>query len=201
MTDTSNQRDYARLHERAAAAMAGGLGAAGARARMSAMADLIWEELAPTGVSWCGFYLDADAAERVLGAESLGADDELILGPRRDKPACSPIGMHGACGQTYLAGRAMVVRDVRDLGENYVACDPRDLAEVVLPLFEPVDDDNNKESDGSPRPEPRHRCYGVLDLDSFDVGAFTDHDARELQRLLETFGLTVAQVRAPSACE
>jgi putative methionine-R-sulfoxide reductase with GAF domain len=200
MTNSSNQRDYARLHERAAAAMAGGLGAAGARARMSAMADLIWEELAPTGVSWCGFYLDADAAERLLGAELRSADDELILGPRRDKPACSPIGMHGACGQTYLAGRAKVVRDVRDLGENYVACDPRDQSEVVLPLFEMVDEGNDGD-DGGGGAAPRRRCYGVLDLDSFDVGAFTDHDARELQRLLETFGLTVAQVRAPSACE
>jgi putative methionine-R-sulfoxide reductase with GAF domain len=69
----------------------------------------------------------------------------------------------------------MVVRDVADLGEGYVACDPRDLAEVVIPLFEP---------DGT--------CWGVLDLDSFDVGAFDESDVTGLSSLLVAAGLTPA---------
>jgi len=97
----------------------------------------------------------------------------MVLGPRRDKPACSPIGMHGACGQAYLSRTTLVVRDVKDLGENYVACDPRDQSELVIPCFA---------DDGE--------CWGVLDFDSFDVGSFTDADAEGVVRVLEAAGLT-----------
>lgn len=129
-------------------------------ARMRNVSDLLWETLHPTGVSWVGFYVQESG-------------DELILGPRRDKPACSPIGLHGACGRSFLTKAPLVVRDVRDLGANYVACDPRDQSECVVPCIAP---------DGS--------CWGVLDLDSFDIGAFTDDDAIGLARLLRAAGLS-----------
>ncbi|MGP1309791.1 MAG: GAF domain-containing protein, partial [Phycisphaerales bacterium] len=96
-------------------------------------------------------------------------------GPRRDKPACSPIGMHGACGKCFLSGETLVVRDVKDLGPNYVACDPRDQSELVVPCVD---------SGGA--------CWAVLDFDSFDVGAFGDADARGAIHVLEAAGLTVA---------
>ena len=51
---------------------------------MRAAADTFWEHLSPTGISWIGFYTIEPGA------------DEMLLGPRRDKPACSPIGLHGA---------------------------------------------------------------------------------------------------------
>ena len=54
-----------------------------------------------------------------------------------------------------------------------VTCDPRDRSEVVLPVF------NADES-----------CWGVLDLDSFDVGAFNEADVHGLQQALEAAGLT-----------
>jgi len=127
---------------------------------MQSVVDALWAALHDRGVSWVGFYLHAGG-------------DQLELGPRRDKPACSPIGMHGACGQAFRSGRALVVRDVAELGENYIACDPRDRSEVVVPLFE---------SDG--------RCWGVLDLDSFDVGAFDESDVRGLVLVLRRAGLT-----------
>ena len=97
----------------------------------------------------------------------------MVLGPRRDKPACSPIGLHGMCGLAWRERRAVVVDDVRRLGEHYVACDPRDMAEVVVPLLE---------ADGS--------CWGVLDVDSFEVGAFTAADALGLARLVDRAGLS-----------
>ena len=127
--------------------------------RMQTFVDLVWESLHPTGVSWVGFYL-------------YQGGDELVLGPRRDKPACSPIGLHGACGRAFVSGRPLVVRDVAELGANYIACDPRDQSEVVVPLF----DDSGK-------------CLGVLDLDSYDVGAFTDEDVSGLKLLLHAAGL------------
>jgi putative methionine-R-sulfoxide reductase with GAF domain len=128
---------------------------------MQKVVDVLWEALKDTGVSWVGFY-------------SHQGGDELVLGPRRDKPACSPIGLHGACGQVFTSRQAMVVRDVAELGENYVACDPRDRSEVVIPL---LDDDGH--------------CWGVLDLDSHEMGAFDETDVEGLTAVLRAAGLTL----------
>lgn len=130
--------------------------------RMAGFVDAAWQSLAEGDVSWLGFYLP-DAAN----------PEQMLLGPRRDKPACSPIGTHGACGQSFQQHVTLVVRDVAALGEGYVACDPRDLAELVIPAFEP---------NGS--------CWGVLDLDSFSRGAFTTRDADALHECLAAAGLT-----------
>ncbi|MFM9956445.1 MAG: GAF domain-containing protein [Phycisphaerales bacterium] len=130
-------------------------------AAMKAFVDAAWDALAPQGVSWIGFYFKDERT------------DTMTLGHRRDKPACSPIGLHGVCGRGWREQRTIIVRDVRLLGPDYVACDPRDQSEVVVPLF-----------------DRGGVCTGVLDVDSFDVGAFTEYDARELARLLIEAGLT-----------
>ena len=135
--------------------------------RMQHVVDVLWDALKDTGVSWVGFYLDQPGA----------ADDRrLVLGPCRDRPACSPIGLHGACGQALLAKRALIVRDVAELGAGYIACDPRDRSELILPLHE---------VDGA--------CWGVLDLDSSEVGAFDASDVHGLERLLVAARLTVTR--------
>jgi putative methionine-R-sulfoxide reductase with GAF domain len=134
--------------------------AADRRRCMQAFVDLLWDALRRTGVSWIGFYLHEGG-------------EQLTLGPRRDKPACSPIGLHGACGQAFKNARPLVVRDVKDLGENYIACDPADRSEIVLPLL-----------------DERGLCWGVLDVDSHDVGAFGDEDVDGLLLLLRKAGLT-----------
>ncbi len=143
-----------------------GLATSGDRAtRMRAFVDLAWEHLHACGVSWIGFYLP-------------DGDGQLVLGPSRNKPACSPIGLHGACGRALRAKRPLVVRDVAVLGEDYIACDPRDRAELVIPLFE---------QDG--------RCWGVLDVDSFESGAFERRDAERFAALLGAAGLTAVDAR------
>ena len=129
-------------------------------AAMQAVVDRLWESLAATGFSWIGFYVPK-------------GPNDLVLGPRRDKPACSPIGLHGACGRAFLTRSALIVGDVRRLGANYVACDPRDLSELVIPLFD---------ADGS--------CWGVFDLDSFECDAFSPADVSGLSRVLRKAGLT-----------
>lgn len=135
---------------------------AGDRARrMREVVDTLWRFLKDHGVSWVGFYTRPGDAE------------EMVLGPSRDKPACSPIGLHGACGQALLKRRPLIVHDVTNLGMNYVACDPRDMAELVIPLFD---------EEGS--------CYGVLDLDSLERRAFSEHDMVELRRLMESTGIS-----------
>lgn len=139
---------------------------------MQICVDAVWDAYAPMGVSWVGFY------EKTEGAE------EMTLAVRRDKPACSPIGLHGACGRGWSTKRMLVVTDVAHLGEGYIACDPRDRAEVVVPMLN---------EDGS--------CWGVLDVDSFDVNAFDADDARGLWKLCLHLGLTaqplVARLPAP----
>lgn len=130
---------------------------AGLTARMQAFVDCAWDALAPSGVSWIGFYLD------VPGATD---GERLVLGPRRDKPACSPIGLHGACGRCLVSGLPLVVRDVRDLGANYIACDPRDRSELVVPC------------------RTGGVIWGVLDIDSHEVDCFCEADAVAAERAL-----------------
>lgn len=129
--------------------------------RMQAVVDALWDAFHAQGVSWVGFYTPTDDGE------------SMILGPRRDKPACSPLGLHGACGTAFSTGRELIVRDVRDLGPNYIACDPKDRSEIVLPVF-----------DRSGRP------WAVLDVDSRDLASFDESDALGLRRVLERAGLT-----------
>ncbi|MCH8150206.1 MAG: GAF domain-containing protein [Planctomycetes bacterium] len=129
-------------------------------ALMREVVDGLWDALHTAGVSWVGFYLFEDG-------------DELVLGPSRDKPACSPIGLHGACGQAFKRREPLIVRDVREFGEAYIACDPRDRSEVIVPVF----DDSGA-------------CWGVLDLDSYDVGSFDQSDVEGLRRVLQAAGLS-----------
>ncbi len=136
--------------------------------RRAALIDALWEALSPQGVSWIGFY------DKVRGRE------ELALAERRDKPACSPLGLHGVCGRGWREAAAIVVRDVAVLGKNYVACDPRDRSEVVVPVFDEAGE-----------------CTGVLDADSYDVGAFTDDDARRLDALLRACGISMRDGKSP----
>jgi putative methionine-R-sulfoxide reductase with GAF domain len=123
--------------------------------RISFLVDAIWAEFGEhCPISWVGFY-------------HLG-DGEMTLGPRRDKPACSPIGLHGACGQAALSGRSLIVPDVRALGDNYIACDPRDLSELVVPVR-----------------DPNGKVIGVIDLDSHSVDAFSETDQSALEDLIQ----------------
>ncbi len=135
--------------------------AGGREAAMQRVVDALWEGLHDRGVSWVGFYTKAAGA------------DEMILGPRRDKPACSPIGLHGVCGRCWASGRAIVVRDVAELGAGYIACDPRDRSEVAVPMLE---------ADGT--------CWGVLDVDSLEIASFDETDAAWLARIAERAGLS-----------
>jgi putative methionine-R-sulfoxide reductase with GAF domain len=132
--------------------------------RMEAFVQLWWDAFAATGVSWVGFYVDHPGEPD---------DRRMTLAARRPKPACSPIGVHGACGQCLLAGRTLVVRDVRDLGEGYIACDPRDQSELVVPCI-----------------DAQGRPWGVLDVDSHEVASFSAGDGEAACELLALAGLS-----------
>lgn len=132
--------------------------------RMNAVVDAIWRHANQLGVSWVGFYL-AD--------ESAPHHQRLVLGPRQNRPACSPIELHGVCGAAHRTKSVQIVRDVAELGPNYVACDPRDRSEIVIPLIDAA----------------TGQCWGVLDLDSFETGAFDESDADGLSQVLRAAGL------------
>lgn len=131
--------------------------------RMRIVVDALWNSLHDKGVSWVGFYIDQPGQPDA---------ERMVLGPRRDKPACSPIGLHGACGQALLGRNVLIVRDVAELGPNYIACDPRDKSEIVLPLIDEAG-----------------MCWGVLDVDSWDIAAFDERDAEGFAAVLRAAGL------------
>ena len=131
---------------------------------MREVVDLLWTSFHNLRYSWVGFYLDQPNETD---------DQRLLLGPCRDKPACSPIGLHGVCGQALCSRRPRIVEEVNQLGENYIACDPRDRSEIVIPC---LDDDGT--------------CWGVLDVDSWEIGAFDESDERGLLTVLEAAKLT-----------
>jgi len=117
-------------------------------------------------ISWVGFY------------EITPAMDEMVLVCREPKPACSPIGLHGMCGRGWKERTSFVVRDVAVLGAGYVACDPRDKSELVVPMIDAAG-----------------TCWGVLDVDSYQVGAFAERDAMMMEDLCRRVGLTSATSR------
>ena len=151
-------------HNRPYEAIAASLSAAGSRhERMEAVAEALWRGLEDRGISWVGFYVDQPEASD---------DNRLELGPCRDKPACTQVGLHGVCGQALRFRAARIVPDVTALGRDYIACDPSDRSEIVIPLLDAAG-----------------TCWGVLDLDSHDLGAFDESDAEGLRRVLAAAGL------------
>ncbi|RLS51530.1 MAG: hypothetical protein DWH92_03300, partial [Planctomycetota bacterium] len=141
MQESIPHRDYAALRTPAAAIAT----LPSREARMEAFVELWWSAFAAFGVSWAGFYVDCPHEPDA---------QRMILGARRPGPACSPIGIHGACGQALVSRQTLVVRDVADLGEGYIACDPRDRSELVVPCLT---------AEGQP--------WGVFDVDSHQVGS------------------------------
>ena len=130
---------------------------------MTAVVDALWDGLRDTGVTWVGFYVDQPGEPD---------DQRLVLGPHRDTPACSPLGLHGVCGQAVRFRRPRIVDDTAELGEDYIACDPRDRSEICVPLL-----------------DESGVCWGVIDLDSHDVGAFGERDEAGLREVLGAAGL------------
>lgn len=130
---------------------------------MQQVVDALWKALQDHDVSWVGFYIDRPDQPD---------DSRMILGPSRDSPACSPIGLHGVCGQCLVQRKTQIVADVTALGGSYIACDPRDKAEIVLPLVGGDD-----------------VCWAVLDVDSHTAETFSEIDDAGLRAVLDAAGL------------
>ncbi|WP_261881549.1 GAF domain-containing protein [Vibrio pelagius] len=88
--------------------------------------------------------------------------DELVLGPFQGKPACVriPVG-RGVCGTAVATNSVQRIYDVHEF-EGHIACDAASNSEIVIPFS----------IDGE--------IAGVLDIDSPNVGRFSEIDEEGL---------------------
>ena len=102
-------------------------------------------------------------------------DAQLVLGPFQGKPACVgiPVG-RGVCGTAIETNTVQRIHDVHQF-EGHIACDAASNSEIVIPFS----------VDG--------QLVGVLDIDSPEVGRFSEIDeegltflVREVEKVLNS---------------
>lgn len=102
----------------------------------------------------------------------LAEGEKLVLGPFQGKPACIEIPFgRGVCGTAAELRKTVVVYDVHEF-PGHIACDCASNSEIVVPIIK-----NGK-------------VVGVLDIDSPEVGRFTDEDEaglEEFARIIEKY--------------
>lgn len=92
----------------------------------------------------------------------------LHLGPFQGPVACYSIKRgRGVCGTAWQENRTIVVPDV-ELFPGHIACSSLSRSEIVVPL---------RDQEGS--------VIAVLDIDSRDLAAFDDVDARGLEAVAQ----------------
>ena len=91
---------------------------------------------------------------------------KLVLGPFQGLPACMEIQLgRGVCGKSAAENKIIRVDNVHEF-PGHIACDSLSRSEIVLPLH-------------------KGRLIGVLDVDSPDIGRFTQKDVKGLQKIVE----------------
>jgi len=102
-------------------------------------------------------------------------DGDLVVGPYQGPLACTVLERHeGVCWAGVDRAETVVVQNVHEF-PGHIACDSRSNSEIVVPL---------RDGNGA--------VVGVLDVDSVDVGAFSEVDRVGLERI-------VAMIHAPGA--
>ncbi len=93
--------------------------------------------------------------------------DELVLGPFQGKVACVRIALgRGVCGTAAAERRTVIVADVEQF-PGHIACDAGSRSEIVVPVVR------------------EGRVVAVLDVDSYELAAFDEEDARGLEQVCE----------------
>jgi len=130
-------------------------GEANVTARMATVNSLLSQAF--NRFDWAGFYI-VDPAKA----------DELIVGPYQGTLGCLriPFGK-GVCGTAAAERKTQIVDDVLAI-ENHIVCDVNARSEIVVPV---LDKDNN--------------LIAVLDVDSYQPGAFDEVDKEHLEALLK----------------
>lgn len=111
---------------------------------------------AVTAWHWVGFYV-VDAAS-----------NNLVLGPFQGPVACTRLAPgRGVCAAAWQTGQTQVVPDVEAF-PGHVACSSLSRSEVVIPVKGP------------------QGVVAVLDVDSAELGDFSEREVRALERIVET---------------
>ena len=94
-------------------------------------------------------------------------EGSLILGPFQGKPACIriPVG-RGVCGTAVAEDKVQLVYNVHEF-PGHIACDCASNSEIVLPIH------------------VAGKIWGVLDIDSPNIGRFTEQDQRGLEEVVK----------------
>ena len=96
--------------------------------------------------------------------------DRLIVGPYIGTVGCLQIEFgRGVCGTAAQQRKIAIVADVNKF-PGHIACDPKSKSEIVVPVF-----------------GPERELIAVLDVDSDQLNAFDEDDARGLQRIVSLF--------------
>lgn len=121
-----------------------------------------------TNISQFGAFLNTSLEEiNWVGFYLSQANGDLLLGPFQGNVACVHISYgKGVCGTAAAERQVQVVKDV-DQFEGHIACDVRSRSEIVLPVI------------------LQDYCFGVLDIDSPNIGRFDSEDANGLQELVK----------------
>ena len=93
-------------------------------------------------------------------------DGALVLGPFQGKPACIRIEVgKGVCGTAVAENRTQLVYDVHQF-PGHIACDCASNSEIVVPIH------------------VNGEIWGVLDIDSPEIGRFTEKDQAGLEQVV-----------------
>ena len=106
---------------------------------------------------WTGFYVVDPDKER-----------ELVVGPYQGTLGCLRIAFgRGVCGAAAATGQTQLVPDVHAF-PGHIACDGLSASEVVVPVFDNAG-----------------ALIAVFDVDSTELAAFDEVDARWLEAILK----------------
>ena len=96
--------------------------------------------------------------------------DRLVVGPYIGTVGCLQIEFgRGVCGTAAQKKETVIVPDVNQF-PGHIACDPNSKSEIVVPVF-----------------APDRALIAVLDVDSDQLNAFDEEDARGLKRIVGLF--------------
>ena len=94
--------------------------------------------------------------------------DQLVLGPFQGPVACTRINKgRGVCGTSWAKAETLIVPDVEKF-PGHIACSSLSKSEIVVPLLK----------DGT--------VWGVLDVDSEQLGQFDETDRQFLEKIVES---------------
>jgi GAF domain-containing protein len=96
-------------------------------------------------------------------------EEQLVLGPFQGPIACTRIHFgKGVCGTAWAQQKSQLVPDVEAF-PGHIACSSLSKSELVVPIFKD------------------QQVWGVLDLDSKELGGFDLTDQEEIEKLMTWF--------------